>query len=177
MESYRYQIKGNEEYTSFLSFLTEQGINFSSSFHHDGLTEDRFFVTVYFNKEDARQGITAIATYLEKSHTTIVWSEPVMNKYGDAQAAVDDLYADTETLRLFLVDLLDTQHSLNAANASESEKARKEIERLTAEVKKYKDDWEFYRDCYYKKSRDNDRIRKQIQALNVLLSSIFPKED
>lgn len=101
----------------------------------------------------------------------------MMNKYGDAQAAVGDLYADTETLRLFLVDLLDTQHSLNAANASESEKARKEIERLTAEVKKYKDDWEFYRDRCYKRSRENDRIREQIQALNVLLSSIFPKED
>lgn len=177
MESYRYQIKSKEEYKNFLGFLAEEGYNFSSSFHHEDFRDDRCFVTIYFNDSDTEQEVGKIVNYLDKSHTTVENTEKMIGKYADAQAAVDDLYVDTESLRLMLVDLLDTQHDLNKVTAAESEKALKEIERLTAEAKSLKDDKNFYMDRYLNMSKENDRIKEQIQAFSVLLNSFFPKED
>lgn len=177
MESYRYQIKSKEEYKNFLGFLTEEGYNFSSSFHHEDFCDDRCLVTIYLSDSDTEQEVAAITNYLDKSHTTVEKTDKMMGRYANAQAAVDDLYVDTESLRLFLIDQLEAQYDLNKVSKAEAEKTQKEIERLTAESKSLKDDKHFYMDRYLKMSKENDRIKEQIQAFMLLLNSLFPKED
>lgn len=177
MESYRYQIKSKEEYKNFLGFLAEEGYNFSSSFHHEDFRDDRCFVTIYFNDSDTEQEVAKIVNYLDKSHTMVENTEKMIGKYADAQAAVDDLYVDTESLRLMLVDLLDTQHDLNKVTAAESEKAQKEIERLTAEVKSLKDDKDYYVKHYLSLNEECNRIRKRMGAIHTLLETIVSAED
>lgn len=177
MESYRYQIKSKEEYLNFLGFLTEEGINFSSSFHHDESLGDRQFVTIYLNEPDTEQIVAAIVNYLDKWHTTVEKTEKMMGKYADAQAAIDDLYVDTESLRLMLIDQLEAQYDLNKVSKAEAEKTQKEIERLTAEVKNVRSDKDFYRDQYFKMSKENDDLKEQTRAIATLLKVIVPAED
>lgn len=177
MESYRYQIKSKEEYKNFLGFLTEEGYNFSSSFHHEDFRDDRCLVTIYLSDSDTEQEVAAIVNYLDKSHTTVEKSEPMNGKYADAQAAVDDLYVDTESLRLILVDLLDAQYDLNKASAAEAEKTQKEIERLSAEVKSLKDDKDYYVKHYLSLNEECNRIRKRMGAIHTLLETIVSTED
>lgn len=177
MESYRYQIKSKEEYLNFLGFLTEEGINFSSSFHHDESLGDRQFVTIYFNELDTEQGVASIVNYLGKSHTTVEKTEKMIGKYANAQAAIDDLYVDTESLRLMLIDQLEAQYDLNKVSKAEAEKTQKEIERLTAEAKSLKDDKDYYVKHYLSLNEECKRIRKRMGAIHTLLETIVSAED
>lgn len=76
---------------------------------------------------------------------------------------------DTETLRRVTCRII-------ALSNRAAEKQDNIIAEITAADESVKKDRDFYRELYLKYANKNDRIKKQVQALAVLVDSIFPKD-
>ena len=76
---------------------------------------------------------------------------------------------DTETLR-------EVTRRIIELSQQATEKKDNIIAEITAADENLRKDRDFYRELYLKYANRNDRIKKQVQALAVLVDSIFPKD-
>lgn len=156
--SYRYQASSKSEFTTLLNLIIDK--NAVMTFNPDTCTA---IVTVSDENiiSEIGQAIDEMALNVH-----IIPTEDI--EYKNFDQMIEDVDIDRETLRSALAEFISTAVSVKDKNCSKL----KEKDFIITEITKERDQ---YRTWWSEANRHNDRVRKQVEAISTLVSSIFPK--
>lgn len=168
MEYYRYQVKSQADFERFTAWLIENKITFTSQHNYvPSAGEHIYHVTAY--AQDSETAIfAAIGSFLDHKADLIKVTH-MPSQVTSAEEAVNDSYADAETLRVAAKSLL-------AAIKTQSDEHAAIVARLNSELEKAKEDRSYYLNRYSDEVNHTSRVKEQVQSIAVLMDAIFPKE-
>ncbi|MCM1075764.1 MAG: hypothetical protein NC411_00190 [Bacteroides sp.] len=169
MECYRYQVKSQADYEKVAAWLMENGISFTSQFSPlDCSGKRRYYITADLTN-CGDETTLPLGDFLDRE-TDLMCADFMPGFYHTPEDAYDDPYSDPHSLRTMLGVTLGHIRRLTESHVAECEAWKKDVDAAKKSEK-------IYFDLYGKQLANKKRVREQIQAIALLLDSIFPKED
>lgn len=169
MESYRYRPTNQADFEKFVGWLIENKCNFFTQHNYiPSAGEHVYHITVTAEPNV----LTAFGHFIEVENRTCCALDCTNNLYSTISEIVEDMYADPVTLRKALTSTLDLTEELN----TQIEESNGEKAKLEGALKSEKENKQLYLNLYSKAIEDNNRVRKQVRAISLLMDSIFPKD-
>lgn len=169
MEYYRYQVKSRADFEKFIAWLIENKITFTSQHNYVPSAGDHIYhITVYAPKNQESEIFGAIGAFLDQN-ADIIKVTHMPSQVTSAEDAVNDIYADAETLR-------EAAKSLFTAIKTQSDEHKAMTAKLNVELAKVNKDKSYYLNRYCEEVNYNNRVKEQVQSIAVLMDAIFPRE-